>query len=123
MAYLLDSNLLIYSAVEDYEFLRPLVLDNRNSVSIISKVETLGFHKLKAADAVYFNVLFAFVNLLPVTPNIIETAILLRQQRRMTLGDSLIAATALEFKLTLATRNVADFAPIPNLGVYDPFQT
>lgn len=40
----------------------------------------------------------------------------------MTLGDSLIAATALEFDLVLATRNVADFASIPTLTVYDPFQ-
>ena len=88
----------------------------------ISKVETQGFHKLEQADALYFNSLFAIVTLLPVTPNIVETAIRLRQQRRMTLGDSLIAATALEFELVLATRNVADFAFIPALTVYDPFQ-
>ncbi|MFC6224347.1 type II toxin-antitoxin system VapC family toxin [Hymenobacter artigasi] len=123
MAYLLDSNLLVYSAMEAHEFLRPLALNTQNFVSAISKVETLGFHKLEAADEVYFNSLFALVTLLPVTPNIIETAILLRQQRRMSLGDSLIAATAMEFDLMLATRNVADFASIPNLTVYDPFQS
>ncbi len=122
MAYLLDSNLLIYSAADAHQFQRPLALSKQNFASLISKVETLGFHKMEAADAVYFNSLFAIVTLLPVTPNIIETAINLRQQRRMTLGDSLIAATALEFNLTLATRNVADFAPIQNLTVYDPFQ-
>ena len=122
MAYLLDSNLLIYSALEAHEFLRPLALNTQNFVSIISKVETLGFHSLDAADAVYFQSLFALVTLLPVTPNVIETAIRLRQQRRMTLGDSLIAATALEFDLTLATHNVADFAPISKLTVFDPFQ-
>ena len=122
MAYLLDSNLLVYSAMEAHEFLRPLALNTQNFASVISKVETLGFHKLEAVDAVYFNSLFALVTLLPVTPNVIETAIRLRQQRRMSLGDSLIAATALEFDLTLATRNVADFASIPALSVYDPFR-
>ena len=123
MAYLLDSNLLIYSAMEAHGFLRPLALNNRNFASVNSKVETLGFHKLEATDAAYFNSLFAIITLLPVTPNVIETATLLRQQRRMSLGDSLIAATALEFDLTLATRNVADFTPIPKLTVYDPFQS
>ncbi|WP_310390925.1 type II toxin-antitoxin system VapC family toxin [Hymenobacter sp.] len=122
MAYLLDSNLLIYSAGEAYEFLRPMVLNTQNFASFISKVEVLGFHKLEATDAVYFDSLFAVVTLLPVTPNVIETAIRLRQQRRMTLGDSLIAATALEFDLVLATRNVADFIAISALTVYDPFQ-
>lgn len=122
MAYLLDSNLLIYSAAEAHQFLRPLALNGQNFASLISKVETQGFHKLEAADAIYFNSLFAIISLLPVTPNIIETAIHLRQQQRMTLGDSLIAATALEFDLVLATRNVADFASIPTLTVYDPFQ-
>ena len=122
MAYLLNSNLLIYSAQEAHKFLRPLALNTQNFVSVISKVETLGFHSLDATDAVYFQSLFALVTLLPVTPNVIETAILLRQQRRMTLGDSLISATVLEFDLTSATRNVADFAPISKLTVFDSFQ-
>ena len=122
MAYLLDSNLLIYSAAAMHQFLRPLVLNRGNFASLISKVETMGFHQLEATDAVYFNSLFAIITLLPVTPGIIETAIHLRQQRRMTLGDALIAATALEFDLVLATRNSADFAAIPALTVFDPFQ-
>ena len=77
MTYLLDSNLLIYSAAEAHKFLRPLALNGQNFASHISKVETLGFHRLDAADAVYFNSLFAVIALLPVTPNIIESAILL----------------------------------------------
>jgi predicted nucleic acid-binding protein len=120
MAYLLDNNLLIYLAMEVHKLMRPLALNTRDFTSVNSKVETLGFHKL---DATYFTSLFVIITLLPVTPNIIKTAIHLRQQQRMTLGDSLIAATALKFGLTLATRNAVDFAPIPNLTVYDPFQS
>jgi toxin FitB len=40
----------------------------------------------------------------------------------MTLGDALIAATALEYGLELATRNVADFVDIPKKAVFNPFQ-
>ena len=97
MAYLLDSNLLIYSADPQYAFLQPLVVAPANFASEISRVETLGFHRLDAQDAAFFNSLFAIVQLLPVTRTIVERAIHLRQQRKMTLGDSLIAAIGLEY--------------------------
>ena len=48
MAYLLDSNLLIYSAMDSHEFLRPLALDTQNFASVISKVETLGLVAVRA---------------------------------------------------------------------------
>jgi len=35
--------------------------------------------------------------------------IVLRLKRKMSLGDALIAATAIEHQLTLATRNVRNF--------------
>lgn len=122
MAYLLDSNLLIYSASAANAFLRPLVLNTTNCASVISKVETLGFHRLDPADEAYFNSLFAILNTLPVTRLIIDRATALRQQKRMTLGDSLIAATALEYELETATRNVSDFSAIVGLTVYNPFE-
>jgi predicted nucleic acid-binding protein len=122
MAYLLDSNLLIYSATAANAFLRPLVLDAANFASAISKVETLGFHKLDPIDEAYFNSLFALLNTIAVTQPIIDRATSLRQQKRMTLGDSLIAATALEYGLDIATRNVNDFASIMGLAVYNPFE-
>ena len=39
----------------------------------------------------------------------------------MSLGDALIAATALEHGLTLMTRNVRDFAQIPGLMLAQAF--
>ena len=44
----------------------------------------------------------------------------LRQLRKMTLGDALIAATALVHQLTIVTHNQKDFVWIPNLSVIDP---
>jgi len=123
MAYLLDSNLLIYSANPDSSFLRPLVLNPTNFVSAISQVETLGFYKLTTDDAAYFNSAFTLLGILPVSQSIIMRAIVLRQQRRMSLGDTLIAATALEYNLEVATRNMADFSPVSGLAVYNPFES
>ncbi len=39
----------------------------------------------------------------------------------MSLGDSVVAATALVHDLTLATRNARDFAGIAGLRVVDPY--
>jgi len=50
------------------------------------------------------------------------SAIELRQQHAMALGDALIAATALNEKLTLATHNTQDFSWIKSLDITDPMQ-
>ncbi len=47
-------------------------------------------------------------------------AVSLRQSRKMSLGDALVAATALVFGRELLTRNVKDFAGVPGLVVVDP---
>jgi hypothetical protein len=46
----------------------------------------------------------------------------LRQQRKLTLGDALIAASCLERGDTLATCNTGDFAWIDELKVFNPLE-
>ena len=58
--------------------------------------------------------------MLPVSHSAIAEATRLRQQRRMSLGDALIAGTALSHGLPLATHNTEDFAWIEALEVIDP---
>ena len=50
-------------------------------------------------------------------------AVALRQQKRMTLGDAIIAGTVLLCELTLVTRNVDDFRWIAELNLLNPFDT
>ena len=50
-----------------------------------------------------------------------ERAVVLRQERRMGLGDAIIAATALVHGLTLVTRNVDDFKHVAGLKLMNPF--
>ena len=121
MAYLLDSNLLIYSADAAHAFLRPLVQSPANYVSAISQVETLGFQRLTLADKHYLESIFVSLGVLPISQSIIDRAIVLRQQQRLTLGDALIAATALEYGLVIAPRNSRDFAIIAGLSSHNPF--
>jgi predicted nucleic acid-binding protein len=51
---------------------------------------------------------------------LIAEAVRLRQLRKMTLGDALIAATALAYDLELLTHNLDDFTWVPGLEVRDP---
>lgn len=46
----------------------------------------------------------------------------LRQQRKIGLADSLIAATAMHQAMPLITRNLSDFSWIPGLHVINPFE-
>ena len=43
---LLDSNIIIYAAEPGYDALRKFIAEHNPVVSIISKVEVLGYHKL-----------------------------------------------------------------------------
>ena len=117
---LLDSNILIYSAQADYEHLRSLVTDPENSVSSFTMLEVLGFPALTPRDKVYFNSVFTVLDVKEISLSIVQQAIQLRQRRKMSPGDALIAATALHFGLELYTRNVSDFDWITGLTVVNP---
>ena len=54
------------------------------------------------------------------TEDMIERAIQLRQTRKISLGDSVIAASALVRDFDLYTHNVSDFAGFRGLRIVDP---
>ena len=119
---LLDSNIIIYSTQPGFEYLHDFFQKNQPKVSAISKVEVLGFHALTADDRRDLEMFFQTLEILPVSDSVVDQAVLLRQQQRMKLGDALIAATAVTYKLPLATRNVSDFANIAQLQVVNPIK-
>ena len=87
------------------------------AVSVITKLEVLGYHKLLPEDKDMFEGFFQTITVLPVSNFVIENAISLKQQRKISLGDSLIAATALVNNDKLLTNNVEDFIGISGLSV------
>ena len=118
---LLDSNIIIYAAQPDHEELRRLIASEAPAVSAISVVEVLGYHRLSETERTHFEEFFAASRILDVSEVVISEAVRLRQQRKMTLGDALIGATAIANDLTLVTRNVDDFDWIEGLRILDPF--
>ncbi len=118
---LLDSNIIIYAAQPQYPQLRELIAERSPAVSALSYVEVLGYHQLTEPQRDYFEAFFLAANQLPMSQAVLTQAVELRQQQRMSLGDAIIAGTALVHKLTLVTRNIDDFHWITNLNLLNPF--
>jgi toxin FitB len=117
---ILDSNLIIYSAKPEYPQLRDFIAAHSPSVSAVSVVEVLGFHRITPDDKRFFEQFFQAAQILPVNDTVVQQAVTLRQSKKMSLGDSLIAATTLAFKKQLLTNNMADFQGIPGMQLLNP---
>ncbi len=120
---LLDSNIIIYSAQPEHAQLRVLIAEYVPAVSALSYLEVLGYHLLTQQQRQYFEEFFQVAQVLPISQDVLDQAVILRQQRRMTLGDAIIAGTALVHGLTLITRNTDDFRWIAELELLNPFET
>jgi predicted nucleic acid-binding protein len=118
---LVDSNIIIYAAQPEHDGLRQFIAQHTPSVSAVSYVEVLGFHRLSEPDRAHFEAFFAAASVLPISQAVLDEAVRLRQAKKMGLGDALVAATCLTHSLTLVTRNVADFAWVPGLRLHNPF--
>jgi toxin FitB len=119
---LLDSNIIIYAAEPGYHEVRKFIAENKSQVSVISKVEVLGYHKLNTKNKDKLEIIFQSLPILILNEEIIAKAILLRQQQKISLGDSLIGATALFYDLSIVTANVKDFSWIDNLEIINPIK-
>ncbi|MCO5763233.1 MAG: type II toxin-antitoxin system VapC family toxin [Chromatiaceae bacterium] len=117
---LLDSNSIIYSIKKEFPKLRQLVAEHSPAVSAISYIEVLGYHQLAESDKQDFIEFFKTARLIYISQAIVEQAVELRQKRKISLGDSIIAATAIVNDLTLITANIADFKWISNIKLLNP---
>ena len=118
---LLDSNIIIYAAQPENEFLREFIAENSPFVSALSRLEVLGYHQINDEDKTYFEEFFNASQISPVSQAVIEQGVTLKQIKKMSLGDAIIAATGLVYDLTVVTRNIDDFRWITNLKLFNPF--
>jgi predicted nucleic acid-binding protein len=120
--YLIDTNALI-----DYlgqklpehgiQFMNSII-DAIPNVSVISKIELLGFN----APPDHYQLLVNFMNdalVLDLTSGIVDISIDIRKKHKTKLPDAIIAATAKFYGFTLISRNISDFKNIDGLKVID----
>src|SRR5215831_10415359 len=110
---ILDSNVFIYLA--NGTIGRKIISNEDISHASITKIESLGFPRIHANELLLLEILFEESYNLPLTDDIVDRAIKLRQAKGMSLGDAIIAATALEHNYELWTANEEDFAHIDSL--------
>ena len=117
---LLDSNIIIFAAQAEHATLRQFIADRTPAVSVISYIETLGYHRLSEEERQFLEQFFQATEVLPLSDAVAQWAIRLRQRRRMTLGDAIVAGTAVEHRRVLVTHNTDDFRWISEIKLLDP---
>ncbi|OYW31384.1 MAG: hypothetical protein B7Z47_01245 [Chthoniobacter sp. 12-60-6] len=118
---LLDSNVVIYATQPSNAWLRGDMLSQPFAISQATRVEVLGWHRITPEDLRDLETFLEAGILLSITDAIADRAMRLRQEKKMSLGDAFIAATALEFDCELVTRNTDDYKHIAGLRLLNPF--
>ena len=123
MNYLVDSNIFIYATKPD-DTIASLLLMNTNDFyfSSITRIEVLGYNKMNSKIKTALELVFSSGIELSLSKDVVKKSIELRQKRIMSLGDVIIAATAILHDLTLLTRNIDDFKHLSNLLIENPYQ-
>ena len=117
---LIDTNLIIYAAQPTYRWLLPHITTADCHFSSVTKIEVLGFRGIELREEDFFQKYFAMLKSIHLTDDIIEQTIKIRQNKKIKLGDAIIAATAVVHNLSIYTHNTADFISIQGLTVIDP---
>jgi predicted nucleic acid-binding protein len=87
---------------------------------VISYVEVLGYHRLSEEEQQFLERFFQATEVLPLSDAVVQSAIRLRRRHRMTLGDAIVAGTALAHERILVTHNTDDFRWISEIKLLDP---
>jgi len=123
--YLIDTNILIYHTKGSQavsSFMSDVVAQRAFNISILTKIEFLGWEKHTPEGFQKCEQLVKLANIYPVDEDIAEQAIGLRRRVKIKLADAVIAATALVNNLKLATRNMEDYKAVKELEIFNPFK-
>ena len=125
MEYILDSNMVIYylnkALPENARQMIKQVITNGASISIITRLEVLGWYNCSDIEFQYGLRLIRQFTEIPLTDTIAKYCINIRHIQKVKLPDAIIAATAIKHDLPLLTRNVSDFEKVSGLKIINPF--
>jgi hypothetical protein len=96
------------------------IFDNEYHISVINKIELLGYSDLDKNEEQKFNLLIDNSIFHSIDNKIVVTTIAIRRKYKIKLPDALIAATCLVNELSIMALNQKDFANINGLNVIAP---
>jgi predicted nucleic acid-binding protein len=112
LSVVLDTNAAIYQLAGRLEF---GLGEETFAVSVITQIELLSFPGLTGEDEAKIRTMLTHeVEVVPLTPAIVERTVQLRRAHRLKLPDAAIVATAMELGYELMT-NDAQLARVPGV--------
>ena len=117
--YLIDTDVAIYyfglSLSKESEKFIDQILDKKYSISVINRIELLGFKGLTGNESEALSSFVNNSNIFDLEEEIILKTIQIRKIYKIRLPDAIIAATCLVNNCSLITNNVKDFDKIAGL--------
>ncbi|MDO8951361.1 MAG: type II toxin-antitoxin system VapC family toxin [Draconibacterium sp.] len=117
--YLIDTNVAIYyfglALSKDSEKFMDQVLSERYFISVINRIELLGFKQLNGKESDALTSFVSKSNIFDLEEDIILETIQIRKTYNIKLPDAIIAATCLVNNCSLVTNNIKDFDKINGL--------
>ncbi|QOJ29972.1 MAG: type II toxin-antitoxin system VapC family toxin [Ignavibacteriales bacterium] len=90
MSFLADSNIIIYAIIGKHNAAIEFISETFPSVSVITKMEVLGYHNLDRTQFDEFLNFFKIINVIPLTNPIVNKTIEIRKYRKIKLADAII---------------------------------
>lgn len=91
-------------------------------ISVITHIEVLGFDNMDKKEEKLIQDFVDFASVLPLNMSVSMRTVEIRKKHRIKLPDTVIAATAITYNLTLLTRNESDFKNIDGLKLLNPWE-
>lgn len=117
--YLIDTNVAIYyfglALSNESEKFMDQIFCKTYAISVINRIELLGFGRLNATESDALNSFISNANIFDLEEEIIIETIQIRKKHNIKLPDAIIAATCLVNNCKLITNNVNDFDKINGL--------
>ena len=118
---MIDTNIAIYyfglALTEESELFIDQILSEKYYISVINRIELLGFKELGKEELNAINSFVSNASIFDLEENIILETIRIRQDYRIKIPDAIIAATCLVNNYQLITNNSKDFKKVKGLQV------
>jgi len=116
-----DTNIVIYLSKKLLASEEVFAENMTYSISVISKMELLGYAFKNRLEEMYIIELINSLNIVPLDDIIVDTTIAIRRANKIKLPDAIIYATAYVMNGKLFTNNIADFDKInDNVELFNP---